>query len=289
MKKIATLKPKEEKKLLKIAKQGTGEKKKNAIRLLLHHNQNLVKYLAIGYSYFNKQVEYEDLVAEGTISLLKAIEKFDLSSKGRFATYAGFWIKQYFQSFINKSQIINQSSTVKEKKKIIFYDSSYQNEDNENKSYSLSETLYDSEGAAKDTEQIRQRDITIQINNLINSLGNHEEILLTRLLHKIAPSNLLDIYYITTEEEKKELKKKMKLGNKDNLELLQEYSLEEKKNNSLSVVKKYSSLFSQSYKFSEIAKLLKKSENSTRKLKLDTFKKLQKLAKERNFFFLTKQ
>jgi DNA-directed RNA polymerase sigma subunit (sigma70/sigma32) len=35
-------------------------------------------------------VDYEDLVAEGIMSLTKAIAMFDLSSTHRFATYAGY-------------------------------------------------------------------------------------------------------------------------------------------------------------------------------------------------------
>jgi len=127
------------------------------------------------------------------------------------------------QSFINKNQFINQGSGTKEKS-VIYYDSNYQNDDKESKSYSLMETLHDDENAELTAEQVRHQDTTIQINNLINTLGNREEILLVRLLSKVKPSNLLDVYYLATEEEKKELKKKMKLSDKSNPELLQKYS-----------------------------------------------------------------
>jgi len=146
--------------------------------------------------------------------------------------------------------------------------------------------LDDDENTEMTTDQVRHQDATIQTNNLINGLGNREAILLVRLLYKIKHSNLLDIYYLATEEEKKELKKKMKLGDKTNPELLQKHSLEEKKNGSLPIVKNYLSLFSKNYKFSELSKVLNKSENSARKLKQESFKKLQKLAKERNLHFL---
>jgi hypothetical protein len=78
----------------------------------------------------------------------------------------------------------------------------------------------------------------------------------------------------------------MKLGEKTNPELLQKHSFEEKKISNLPLVKKYLSLFSKSYKFSELSKILNKSENAARKLKQESFKKLQKLAKERNLHFL---
>lgn len=146
--------------------------------------------------------------------------------------------------------------------------------------------MHDEENAELTAEQIRHRDAVIQTNNLINALENREAILLIRLLSKVKPSNLLDIYYLATEEEKKELKKKMKFGDKFNSELLQKNSLEEKKSQDLTVVKKYLSLFTKNYNFSEASKTLGKSENMARRLKQESFKKLQKLAKERNLHLL---
>jgi RNA polymerase sigma factor (sigma-70 family) len=295
MTKNANLKAEEEKKLLTMAKKAlelnkNGEKVPprllNAVKLLIFHNQNLVKYIARGYSLFSG-VDYDDLVSAGIESLPKAIEKFNLDSEWRFATYAGHWVRQYFQSFINKSQFINQSSKVEGKKSIVFYDNHYQNDDKENsKSYSLIDTLADSEDSKMGSEDTRQRDIMTQINILVNLLETREAIFLIRLLYKVVPSNLLDIYYISTKEEKEELKNEMKLGKKKNVNILQNYSLSEKKISNLPVVKNYLEIFSHNYKFSELTKLISKSENSARRLKQESFKKLQELAKERNLHFL---
>jgi hypothetical protein len=146
--------------------------------------------------------------------------------------------------------------------------------------------LRDDENTELTTNQVRQQDTVIQTNKLINSLGSREAILLVRLFYKITPSNLVDIYYLATEEEQKELKKKLKLSDKSSPELLEKFSFEEKKISNLPLVKNYLSLFAKSYKFSELSKLINKSENSARKLKQESFKKLEKLAKERNLHFL---
>jgi DNA-directed RNA polymerase sigma subunit (sigma70/sigma32) len=61
-----------------------------AIRFLLYHNQNFVKYLAKGYSSFSGKVDAEELTSEGISSLPKAIEKFDLNSESTLPTYSGF-------------------------------------------------------------------------------------------------------------------------------------------------------------------------------------------------------
>jgi len=296
MKKSVNLGAKEEKKLLIMAKKAlklSKEGKKvsprllNAVRLLVFHNQNLVKYIARGYSFFSG-VDHDDLVSVGIESLPKAIEKFDTSVPSRFATYAGHWIRQAAQKFINDSRFINQNSAKSKQqgKKIIFYDNYYLNDDdNENKSYSLMDVLEDSEDKKNSSENIRQRDIFNQINFLVNSLETREAILLIRLLHKVKPTNLLDIYYFSTNEERDELKKKIKLGKKD-IKTLQNYSLEEKKNRRFSVVKSYLEVFSKNYNFSDLARLLNKSENLARKLKQQSLNQLQELAKKRNLHFL---
>lgn len=169
---------------------------------------------------------------------------------------------------------------------LIYYDNNYQSDDKESKSYSLLETLSDDENTDLSAELVRGKDIVIQTNKLINYLENREEILLTRLFYKIKPSNLLDIHYLMTEEERKELKKKMKLSDKSNIEILQNFSCEDKKNTNLPAIKKYLTLFTEKYKFSEISKILGKSENKARILKQESFQKLQKLAKERKLDFL---
>ena len=296
MKKSVNLGAKEEKKLLIMAKKAlklSKEGKKvpprllNAVRLLVFHNQNLVKYIARGYSFFSG-VDHDDLVSVGIESLPKAIEKFDTSVPSRFATYAGHWIRQAAQKFINDSRFINQNSakSKEEGKKIIFYDNYYLNDDdNENKSYSLMDVLEDSEDKKNSSENIRQRDIFNQINFLVNSLETREAILLIRLLHKVKPTNLLDIYYVSTKEERDELKKEIKLGKKD-IKTLQNYSLEEEKNRKFSVVKSYLEVFSKNYNFSDLARLLNKSENLARKLKQQSLNQLQELAKKRNLHFL---
>jgi len=80
---------KKEKELQKMGEKKIREGEK-AIRFLIHYNQNLVKYIVKGYSSFGRKIDHEELTAEGISSLPKAIEKFELNSKNRFATYAGF-------------------------------------------------------------------------------------------------------------------------------------------------------------------------------------------------------
>jgi RNA polymerase primary sigma factor len=59
---------------------------------LIEANLRLVHYVASDYRGFG--VEYEDLVQEGTVGLVRAVEKFDRRRGLRFATYAIWWIRR---------------------------------------------------------------------------------------------------------------------------------------------------------------------------------------------------
>ncbi|CAI2181433.1 17460_t:CDS:1 [Funneliformis geosporum] len=280
-KKVANLTYEQERKLLKIAKEGEGKAKINAIRLLVYYNQKIVKYIAKGYHSLKGKFEHDDLISEGVSSLPKAIEKFDMNVKYRFSTYAMYWVKQFFQTFINQNQVVKQSPKPENRKNIVFYDTNSQDDGDDKQSYSLEDSLNDNENSNLDLQQVHQRDVSIQVNNAINSLIDREEILLARLWYKIVPTNLLDIYHLATKEEQKVLKKMIKSSGKFTPELFRNYFLEQTKNSNLSVTKKYLKMFEKKHKASELVSLLDKSENAIRQMKKQIIKKLKKVVKER--------
>ncbi len=55
-------------------------------------NLRLVVNIARGY--LNKGVGLEDLIEEGNLGLMRAVEGFDGTMENRFSTYASYWIKQ---------------------------------------------------------------------------------------------------------------------------------------------------------------------------------------------------
>jgi RNA polymerase primary sigma factor len=75
------------------------EKKKLQEKLI---ESNLRYVITVARKYQNKDVDIMDLISEGNIGLLKAIEKYDLYSNIKFITYAVFWIRQSILAFLNE-------------------------------------------------------------------------------------------------------------------------------------------------------------------------------------------
>lgn len=69
---------------------------------LIINNQKLIKKIALQHTYGGKY-DVEDLIQEGNIGLMKAIEKYDNSYDIAFSTYAVYWIKQSIVRSIHDS------------------------------------------------------------------------------------------------------------------------------------------------------------------------------------------
>jgi RNA polymerase primary sigma factor len=73
---------------------------------LTRANLRLVVKLARGYA--GRGLPLEDLIAEGNLGLLRAVEGFDPSLGIRFSTYASYWIKQSI-----KRALVNTAKTIR--------------------------------------------------------------------------------------------------------------------------------------------------------------------------------
>lgn len=100
--KTALLTPEEEVKLANRIQKGD----KAARDHMISANLRLVVKIAMDYKDFG--LPLLDLISEGNIGLIKAVERFDPSKGGKLSTYAAWWIKQSI-----KRALANQSKTIR--------------------------------------------------------------------------------------------------------------------------------------------------------------------------------
>ncbi len=100
--KTALLTPQQEIELADRIKNGDMEARAHMIRA------NLRLVVKIAQDYANYGLPLLDLISEGNIGLMKAVERFDPNKGGKLSTYAAWWIKQSI-----KRALANQSKTIR--------------------------------------------------------------------------------------------------------------------------------------------------------------------------------
>jgi len=100
--KFPLLTPQEEVKLARRIKRGDQKARTEMV------SANLRLVVKIARDYGNIGLPLLDLISEGNIGLMKAVERFDPKKGGKLSTYAAWWIKQSI-----KRALANQSKTIR--------------------------------------------------------------------------------------------------------------------------------------------------------------------------------
>ncbi|HET9594162.1 MAG TPA: RNA polymerase factor sigma-32 [Anaeromyxobacteraceae bacterium] len=87
-----------------------------------HHlvTANLRFVVKIAYEYKSSGMRMADLIQEGNIGLLKAVEKFDPDRGIRLISYAVWWIRAYIQNYVLRSFSLVKLGTTQAQRKLFF-------------------------------------------------------------------------------------------------------------------------------------------------------------------------
>lgn len=180
-----------EKKIL----QGFIREGEEARNILFENNINLVHHRARIYisKYPNSGLDYEDLIQEGQIGLIAAINKYDPKRENKLSTVAYYWITQAITRAVNKT---GRLVRLPENRIVQFY--------HINKFTALEENL-DKSQADLDKAIIDKFDITIDDLYNIRSAGNYHASLNMKIGDDEGGKELIDFFEedetVTSTEE----------------------------------------------------------------------------------------
>ena len=91
-----------------------NKRKQKSLQIILN------SYLRLAVSYAKKYKSYglplDDLIHEGVLGIMHALEKFDISKDFRLSTYASWWIRASIQDYILKNwSVVKTGSTASQK------------------------------------------------------------------------------------------------------------------------------------------------------------------------------
>ncbi len=101
-----------------IALRIRNNKDKQAEERLVVANLRLVVKIALDYHSY--QLNVLDLIQEGNVGLLRAVQKYDVEKGTRFSTYASFWIRAYILKYLMDSWSVVKVGTKDSQRKLFF-------------------------------------------------------------------------------------------------------------------------------------------------------------------------
>jgi len=167
IKKYPILTVEQEKELVKMKEIGYPSARKK----LIEHNLRLV--VSIAKRYMGRGLDFSDLIEEGNIGLIKAIDKFESKYETKISTYATHWIHQSISRAIaDKSRLIRLPvhasqglSKIEKARKILL--------EKNQKEPTIVELARETELSEETIKLLRE--MSININSLEKTIGEDEE------------------------------------------------------------------------------------------------------------------
>lgn len=93
-------------------------KDRSAFQMLVQSNLRFVVKIAFEYAQYGARIL--DLIQEGNVGLLKAVQDFNPYKDVRLTTYAVFWIRSYIQDYLLKNWSLVRIGTTAAQKKLFY-------------------------------------------------------------------------------------------------------------------------------------------------------------------------
>lgn len=102
----------------RLARRYVNEGDLDAAHILVTSNLRFV--VKVSYEYRSYGIKMSDLIQEGNIGLMKAVQKFDPDKQIRLISYGVWWIRAYIQNYILKSWSLVKLGTTQAQRKLFF-------------------------------------------------------------------------------------------------------------------------------------------------------------------------
>jgi RNA polymerase sigma-32 factor len=89
-----------------------------ALKKLVNSHLRLAAKIASGYMGYG--LPFDDLISEGSVGILKAVDKFDISKGFRFSTYASWWIQAAIKEYVLRMWSMVRLGTNASQQKLFF-------------------------------------------------------------------------------------------------------------------------------------------------------------------------